>query len=107
MPTPRQYATRADRQRAYRQRQSQARTDEQAAKGLPPLPAIPTMPGKARWEAMRDQAATLLETIRDEMQAYHDDRTEQWQESEKGEEFTTKMEAVTELAEAANQLELA
>lgn len=107
MPIPRQYATRADRQRAYRQRQAEARTAEQTTKGLPPLPAIPTMPGKARWEAMQAQITTLLETLRDEMQAYHDDRTEQWQESEKGEEFITKIEAVTELAEAANQLELA
>jgi len=83
MPTPRQYATDADRQRAYRERSKQAVKDLAGSKGLPTLPALATMPGKARWTALQEQARAALETLRDELQAYHDDRSEQWQESDR------------------------
>jgi hypothetical protein len=55
---------------------------------------------------MRDQAATLLQTLHDEMETYHDDRSEDWQESDRGEEFTASIEAIGELAEAACQLDI-
>jgi hypothetical protein len=106
MPIPRQYANDADRQRAYRQRQAQARQDELAAKGLPALPAVATMPGKARWTAMLDQATTLLQTLHDEMENYHSDRSEEWQESERGQEFSSNVEAISDLADAASQLSI-
>ena len=35
--------------------------------------------------------------ICDEMQDYYEDRSETWQESEKGEDFTEKMEEIQEL----------
>ncbi len=107
MPTPRQYTDRAARQKAYRERQRQARETELAAKGLPALPAIPTMPGRARWTAMLDQAATLLQTLQSEMENYHSDRSEEWQESERGSEFAGNLEAISELADAATQLTIA
>lgn len=100
MPTPRKYQTDAERQAAYRQRQAEARHVEQQAKGLPLLPAVPTIPGTARWKALRDQAQALLETMLDEMQRYYDDRSEQWQESDRGEEFQERIDQV-DIARAA------
>ncbi len=106
MPTPRQHTDRAARQKAYRERQRQARETELAAKGLPALPAIPTMPGRARWQGMLDQVTTLLQSLHDEMEAYHADRSEDWQESERGQDFAANLEAVSELADAATQLSI-
>src|SRR5579863_460722 len=44
-----------------------------------------TMPGHARWTAMIAQAQTLLSQASDEMQSYHDDRSEQWQDGPRAE----------------------
>ncbi len=101
MPQPRKYQSRAEQQAAYRTRQARAQKDLLSRKGLPPLPAIPTIPGHARWSAMIEQAHTLLTEAADEMQSYHDDRSEAWQESGKAEEMLGKME---QLQEAADQL---
>ncbi len=106
MPTPRIHETNADRQRAYRQRREQARRDQLAAKGLPPSPIIATMPGTARWKALHEQARTALETMRDEMQAYFDDRNETWQEGERGEAFQEMMDAVSEAYDGVEELEI-
>ncbi len=61
----------------------QARRAEQQAKGLPPAPPLPTLPSSARWQALLTQARLALETVRDEMQAYDDDRSEAWQQGER------------------------
>ena len=74
MPPPRQYADAAAKQAAYRTRQAQARRAEQLAKGVPPAAPLPTMPSRARWQALLAQAQRALETARDEMQAYYEDR---------------------------------
>lgn len=84
MPQPRQHADHAARQRAYRARQAQARAAEQQAKGLPPTPPLPTIPARARWQALLAQARVALETVEAEMLAYYDARSEPWQESERG-----------------------
>ena len=96
MPQPRKYATRAEQQAAYRKRRSVSERQLLAQKGLPPLPAIPTMPGNARWRAMIGQAHLLLSETVSEMQSYHDDRSEQWQDSTKAEELLTKLEHLEE-----------
>ena len=96
MPQPRKYETRAEQQAAYRTRRVASDRELLAQKGLPPLPAIPTMPGNARWSAMIGQAHTLLSTAIDEMQNYHDDRSEQWQDSTKAEELLAKVEQLQE-----------
>lgn len=83
MPQQRQHPDNAARQRAYRARQAQARRDELHAKGLPPAPPLPTLPSRARWHALLAQARLSLETARDEMHAYYDDRSEAWQNSER------------------------
>jgi hypothetical protein len=58
------------------------------------LPAVPTIPGNARWRAAIEQAYTLLEQTANEMQNYHDDRSEQWQESERASELLERIEAL-------------
>ena len=60
MPQPRKYENRAAQQAAYRTRQGRSQQELLSLKGLPPLPAIPTLPGQARWRAMIVQAQTLL-----------------------------------------------
>ena len=99
MPTPKQHADNAAKQRAYRQRQREALAAAQKAKGLPPAPPIPTMPGTARWTAMMTAAYDLLNSAEAEMTAYYDDRTEQWQESDKGNEFERRLDNLREIVE--------
>ena len=83
MPQQRRYQDNAAKQRAYRARQAQARRAEQQAKGLPPASPLPTLPSRARWQALLTQARLALETTRDEMQAYYEDRSEAWQQGER------------------------
>ena len=94
MPQERRYPDNAAKQRAYRARQAQARCAEQQAKGLPPAPPLPTLPSRARWQALVTQAHLALETARDEMQAYYDDRSEAWQQ---GERAATLVEQIDQL----------
>jgi hypothetical protein len=61
MPQHRQYSDAAAKQRAYRARQAQARRDELRAKGLPPAPPLPTVPSRARWQALLAHARLYLE----------------------------------------------
>ena len=97
MPTAQLYTTAADRQRAYRQRQAQAQRQQQQAKGLPAAPAIATMPGETRWRALHQHAATALNTLHTEMQDYYEARSEAWQESQRGEAFLERLEALESL----------
>ena len=92
MPQPRLYETRAEQQAAYRKRRSVSDRELLAQKGLPHLPAVPTIPGNARWSAMIRQAHMLLSEAASEMQSYHDDRSEQWQESANAEDLLAKVE---------------
>lgn len=85
MPQPRLYESNAKRQAALRKRKEQARIDSLAQKGLPILPVVSTMPGKVRWRAAAQSACQLLQIIVDEMQEYHDDRSDVWQESDRAE----------------------
>lgn len=96
MPRPRQtpdhILTRAEIQRAYRARQKQAREQEQKQKGLPASRPIPTMPDTPRWTALLDAARAQIETAKEEMQAYFDERSEEWQEGERGEAMQERIE---------------
>jgi hypothetical protein len=105
MPQPRKYASRAAQQAAYRKRQARERDVLLASKGLPLLPAISTIPGNARWNAMLVYAQTLLTDAADEMQEYHDDRSEEWQETDKAETILERIELFQEAAEQIQQLQ--
>ena len=104
MPTPRRYANRAQQQAAYRQRLREGQTQELLRNGLPPLPRVPTIPGKRRWNAAATQALLLLQTIRDEMQDYYEERSEDWQEGERGEDHSQHLEAVEEAIAAVEEI---
>lgn len=104
MPQPRKYENRAAQQAAYRKRQTISQQQMLSQKGLPSLPALPTIPGQARWRAMMVQAQALLSQAAEEMQSYHDDRSELWQDSAKAEEMLARIE---HLQEAIAQLEAA
>lgn len=98
MPQPKKYQTDAQRQAAYRHRMEQARQEQLSARSLPPLPAIPSMPGDARWKAALQHAHSLVETTLSEMQDYYDDRSEQWQESERGWSISDRIQMLQECA---------
>ena len=106
MPTPKQYDSRADRQKAYRQRTEQARQDALTAKNLPATAPIPTMPSMARWRALHEQARATLQTMYDEMETYRDERSEQWQESDRAEQFQGMIDRVEEVRSAVDDLTL-
>lgn len=105
MPTPRLHSDGASRQAAYRARMAAARTAERTAKGLPPAPAVPTIPGTARWDALLQTARAALETVREEMQEYFDDRTEGWQEGERGASMQERIDAIDALLSDLDGLE--
>jgi len=98
MPTPRQYASAAQRQAAYRLR---CREQARAARGRAPLPS---QPGRRRWASLCGQALSLVEQMAQEMEVYYDQRSEAWQDSERGEAFTEVMESLTQIAEALSEV---
>jgi len=108
MPQPRRHPDNAAKQRAYRARQDLARQEQQQAKGLPPLPALSTVPARARWQALLTHARLALETVQTEVQTYWDERSEAWQESGRGaamaeelEQLVVVLDALADLAPAA------
>jgi hypothetical protein len=97
MKQSRQTKSNAERQAAYRRRRSQSHAALQAAKGLPPLPAVATIPGWRRWRQVLAQAEDALRNVHEQMQAYYDERSDDWLESDKAQEFTDRIEALEEL----------
>lgn len=106
MPQPRKHADHAARQAAYRARCARAREEEMRQRGLPPLPSIATLPGWPRWNAALHAAQHLLEQVSEEMAAYYDDRSEAWQESERGETFAERQETIAMLVDELGSLAL-
>jgi hypothetical protein len=104
MPQPRKHASAAARQSAYRRRLGASRQAALAAKGLPPLPAIASMPGRARWDASLTNARDLIATTLTEMQEYFDDRSDPWQASDRGAEHEERMTDVENVLDALQEL---
>lgn len=104
MSQPRKYISAAARQAAYRLRCQQAQIQQLQQKGLPPLPPIATVPGGVRWRAAIQLAQTLLRQVSQEMSDYYDARSEAWQESERGEAFTERQEALETLVSELDML---
>jgi hypothetical protein len=97
MLTDKQRRPAALRQQRFRQRQQEARRQEQASKGLPALPQIATLPGYPRWRTALASARTLVEQVHEEMTAYYEERSEVWQEGEGGAQFLERQEALEAL----------
>ncbi len=116
MPQPKVYESHAQRQAAYRafvqgatcltarRRCQDARRRQLQAKGLPVLPAISTMPGTVRWNQAMAHVCSLLALIEQEMQAYYDDRSEAWLESERADQFQERLEAVSQALQSVEDL---
>ena len=100
MPQERKHQSAAHRQAAYRTRLEQARASQLRERGLPALPAISTMAGTVRWNAMFRHVEQMLSTAQAEMADYYDDRSESWQESDRGAEHQERLAAVEALVEA-------
>ena len=103
MSQVRKHGSDAERQAAYRRRQAQARAVA-PQRSLPGAPALPTMPGRGRWTAALNWASQYVAIVAQEMQAYHDDRTERWQESERGERFFESLGQIEQLAELIDEV---
>lgn len=95
MPTPRKYATNADRQAAYRTRCTAISSTE---KPLPPTP------GYRRWAIMLSQVQGLLTAVTEEMTTYWEVRSTVWQDSERGEAFTERVEMLEALLDQVGEL---
>lgn len=104
MPQPKQHASAAARQAAFRARCEQARLVAMAAKGLPSLPQVSTMPGWPRWNATFKMAHDLIDGAVNEMQDYYEDRSETWQESDRGDEHQERVAAAEAVLEALGEL---
>lgn len=104
MPTPRLHVNPAARQAAYRRRCAEARRSELAAKGVPALPTLATMPGNTRWKGLVRQASLLLGTVQEEMEEYYEHRSVTWQASERGAAFPERLQAVQETYDATTDL---
>lgn len=55
---------------------------------------------------MRNQCISILNEARGEMQAYSDQRSEQWRDSERGEALVEMMESMAEVAEALQEIDI-
>jgi hypothetical protein len=104
MPQERKHNTDAARQRAYRARREQARQIALTQKGLPALPAIATVPGWPRWNASFTAAHALIADSLTQMQDYFDDRSQTWQESERGAEHQERIASVEAALDAVGEL---
>ena len=96
MPAPKQYASSAARQAAYRAR------CRQRVEQLPDPP--PTGAVYRRWEKMREQALSLLEEVVREMETYNNQRSDAWQDSERGQAFLEMMESLADATEALKEI---
>jgi len=100
MPQPRLYPSSAARQAAYRQRciaHQQRGSSQNEFSRLPAAPHVAAQPGARRWRLTTTYAILLLTTVEGEMQANHDQRSEQWQESDRGLQSLERIEALADL----------
>ena len=104
MPQERKHPSAAHRQAAYRTRMQQAHASQLRERGLPALPAISTMPGTLRWNAIFRHAEQMLSAAHAEMTDYYGDRSDTWQESDRGELHQERLTAVEALVEALADL---
>jgi hypothetical protein len=106
MPQPRKHASHAARQAQYRKRAAAALAKAMISKGLPPLPGIPTIPGTVRWKATVAQARALLEAMAEEIQSYSEDRSDDWQETERAQTLANAIDGLNDIIERLDELDL-
>jgi hypothetical protein len=104
MPPKRKHDSNSARQAAYRLRQAGVRQAERAEKGLPSLPSIASLPGHTRWRTALRYALALLTLVHEEMIAYFDERSEIWQESDRGTAHQERIDTLEELLGVLDEL---
>lgn len=105
MPTPKRHENAAERQHAYRQRRKLVRLNSLSPKNLPRPSSLTSMPSTARWKDLKRQAEAALEMLLYEMEEYEDQRSETWQEGDKGEAFRQAIERIEEALDAVRSIE--
>ena len=102
----RKHETNGARQAAYRGRQAAERRQELTDRGLPSFPPLSSMPGTARWNAAIQRCVALLTLVCDEMTAYYDDRSEVWQDSDRGEIHQERIDALSDVLASLEEIGL-
>ena len=105
MPQIKKYQSNAQRQAAYRNRWTKEPLNLFAAQELPSSTATPRPPGERQWSQRMKQAGLILENISEEMRSHYQSRSERWQESERGEAFDERIQAVEELRESLQEIQ--
>ena len=106
MPQPRKYATRARTAGGLSQRRDRLGSGAACSERFAALTGDPDDAGQRSLE--RDDRAGAVCFLRGgsvEMQSYHDDRSEQWQESTKAEELLAKLEHLQETMDQLQGIE--
>ena len=68
------------------------------------LSGLPAATGYPRWRQAMRQAHTLITVVQDEMQSYHDERSERWQESDRADDFRDRIESLSDIEQALTEL---
>ncbi len=102
----RKHESNGARQAAYRVRQAAQRRQELADRGLPSFPPLASLPGTARWNAAIQRCVALLTLVCEEMSAYYEDRSETWQESDRGQTHQERIEALSDLLASLEEIGL-
>ena len=97
MPQPRQYASNALKQAAYRRRRTAAHDEQLRSKGLPPLPVPAQIPGRARWRSAIESACALLEQTTMEMREYYEERSDAWRETTRADDLLERIDLLDTL----------
>ena len=92
MPQPRKYATVAERQQAYRRRKQ-----ETAA-------PVNRTPGYAAWRRDLKQASDIVNRVYEEMHYWIQERSERWQESDRGASMEADRDELWEISDKLNDL---
>jgi len=103
MPQKRTYNSNAERQKAYRDR-IRLSPEPRAGDTLPGRSKLSNVPSEKRWRVLVQSARDALVQVQDEMDEYGSERSDAWHETERAERFTERMLAVSEMAEALENL---
>ena len=105
MPQKRIHNSSSERQKAYRARLKRSSADEITSIGnIPRLPALSNIPGEKRWRTLVEVAQSCLLIAHTEMEAYSEERSESWHESDKAERFAERTDLIGEAVDAVDNI---
>lgn len=93
MPQPRKYTDVAERQRAYRARK----------KTVAAAPSTGT-PGYSKWRKELREASDTINRVYEEMHYWIQERSERWQESDRGASMEADRDELWEISDKLNDL---